>query len=55
MDDERNLLIMNDPRRVSAQSEMDAIVRHGLTSVLSISVKSCKTICVDKHSLPKIE
>ena len=33
MDDERNLLIMNDPRRVSAQSEMDAIVRHIQTDI----------------------
>ena len=33
MDDERNLLIMNDPRRVSVQSEMDAIVRHIQTDI----------------------
>ena len=33
MDDERNPLIMNDPRRVSAQSELDAIVRHIQTDI----------------------
>ena len=33
MTDEKNPLFMNDPRRVSAQRELDAIVRHIQTDI----------------------